>query len=561
MGRIVIREIGIRRFVLIEELRLSLHQGLNVLTGETGAGKSILLDAVGLLIGERFRSETVRQGAERSEVDGIFQSPRGRAFRRWWEDHGFEPGEEIVIRREGFHDGRSRAFLNDRPVTLAALQELGGFLVDVHGQNEHQNVLKPSVQRDLLDRFGRLEPAVESIEPLYRAWKELTQALAQGRLSEQERTQRLDLYRYQLQEIDRLQLRAGEDAELAARMPELKNAEKLRAQAEAAYASLYEEEGSALEKLGQALRAFEGLQSLAPSVAPLRQALAEATEKLEETARSLQSMAERWQADPQALEAALSRLDQIGRVQKKYGATVEAVLRHAETLRSELNRLENSEGYRQDLEKKAERARQELERASLELSAKRRRCAQELGAAAQKELADLGLREAVFRCRVDTPQAEGRYDYGADGVDRVAFEWSPNPGEGIQPLKAIASGGEMSRVMLALKTVLAEADAVPTLIFDEIDAGVGGVTAQSVGKQLRALSRHHQVLCVSHLPQIASCAHVHFQVSKRVHRQRTFALVERLDPEARLQEIARLMGSQVTPTSVRHAKEMLAQNQ
>lgn len=583
----MIREIGIKNFVLIEDLRLELEDGLNILTGETGAGKSILLDALGLLIGERFRSETVRQGATRSDIDGVFAAPQSRAFRRWWEEHGFEKADEIVIRREGYPDGRSRAFLNDRPVTLAALQELGAFLVDVHGQNEHQRILLPSVQMELLDRFANLEPAVEAIAPLYQSWKSLSEELQTGRLSEQERIQRLDLYRYQLQEIDQARLKPGEDQEWAARLPELKNAEKLRAQAQAAYATLYEEDGSALEKLGQAQRAFENLKTLAPSVEPLFQDVMEAKSRLEEAAHQLQAMAERWQADPEALEQALGRLDLIARLQKKYGATVDTILEHGEKLRQELDQLENSDTYRHELEKRVERARKDLERASLELSAKRQRAAKELGAAVQKQLGDLGLKQAVFRCSVDIktpsprrgegggegtaqttaplpnplPDGERGYEFSLRGVDQVTFEWSPNPGEGMQPLKAIASGGEMSRVMLALKTVLAEADAIPTLIFDEVDAGIGGITAQSVGKKLRALSRHHQILCVSHLPQIASCAHAHFQVTKRVTKSRTHAEVIRLEPSERLNELARLLGSQITPTSVQHAREMLAQNQ
>jgi DNA repair protein RecN (Recombination protein N) len=244
-----------------------------------------------------------------------------------------------------------------------------------------------------------------------------------------------------------------------------------------------------------------------------------------------------------------------------------------------LDRLENTETYRKELEKACEKARQELEKASLDLSTKRKKAAKELNVTVQKELADLGLKQAIFRCDVSSPlmgedagggvppsqpsptRGEGEYRYSVTGIDIVVFEWAPNPGEGIQPLKAIASGGEMSRVMLALKSVLAGADAVPTLVFDEIDAGIGGLTAQSVGKKLQTLARHHQILCVSHLPQIASCAAAHFQVAKRVSKTRTFAVVTRLDSTERVNELARLLGSQLTPTSVQHAKELLAQNQ
>jgi DNA repair protein RecN (Recombination protein N) len=552
----MLREIGIKNFILIEDLRLEFDRGLNVLTGETGAGKSIALDALGLLLGDRFKSEQVRQGAEKSSVDGTFDVPKQKEFQTWWNDREFEKSDEILIRREGFPDGRSKAFLNDQPVTLATLQELGAYLVDVHGQNEHQQILKPSVQLALLDRFGGLEELREKIAPLFKAWKDLQEQLNAKDLSEEERLQRMDIYRFQLQEIEKAQLKSGEEEELNARLPELKNAGRLQTLASSAYGVLYEDEGSALERLGQADKAFESLKSLAPSVDPLAKELSEARARLEDVAHSLQSLAERWEADPAALEDCLNRLDLISRLKKKYGATVDAVRAHGEHLRSQLDQLEHADQYRHDLEKQTEKARNQLDQICRDLSQKRKKAAKDISAAVQKELSDLGLKSAIFHC-----QLENLTEPSTTGIDAAVYEWAPNPGEGIQPLKAIASGGEMSRVMLAIKSVLADADAVPTLVFDEIDAGIGGLTAQAVGKKLRTLGRHHQILCVSHLPQIASCAMAHFQVSKRVSKTRTFAVIERLEAEQRVHELARLLGSQVTPTSVQHAKELLSQNQ
>jgi DNA repair protein RecN (Recombination protein N) len=554
----MLREIGIKNFVLIEDLRLELDGGLNVLTGETGAGKSIVLDALGLLLGDRFKTEQVRQGAEKSSIDGSFDVPKHREFQTWWSDHGYEKPEEILIRREGFPDGRSKAYLNDQPVTLAALQELGAFLVDVHGQNEHQQVLKPAVQLALLDRFAGLEEKRDAVRPLFQAWKDLAEQLNAKTLSEEERLQRIDVYRFQLEEIEAAHLEPGEEEALALRLPELKNAGKLQTLASTAYGTLYQEEGSALERLGQAEKSFDALRQLAPSVEPLFNELAEAKVRLEEVARSFQSLAERWEADPAALEESLGRLDLISKLKKKYGGAIDAVIAHGAHLRTELDRLENADLYRKDLEKALSKAEDALRTACQDLSTRRRKAAKELGAAVKKELGDLGLKQATFQCRVE-PLAAGTY--GTTGADQAVFEWSPNPGEGIQPLKAIASGGEMSRVMLALKSILADADAVPSLVFDEIDAGIGGLTAQAVGKKLRSLARHHQVLCVSHLPQIASCASAHFQVSKRTAKSRTFAVIVRLDPAERVNELARLLGSDVTPASVQHAKELLAQNQ
>ena len=457
----MLREIGIKNFVLIEDLRLDLDKGLNVLTGETGAGKSIVLDALGLLLGDRFQSEQVRQGAEKASIDGSFDTPKNRDFDRWWKDHGFGKSDEILIRREGHPDGRSKAYLNDQPVTLSALNELGSFLVDVHGQNEHQQILKPAVQLALLDRFGALEDRRESIASLYRVWKEVLEQRNTKSLSEEERLQRIDVYRFQCDEIEKAKLSAGEEETLTLRLPELKNAEKLQSLAQVAYGALYEEEGSALERLGQSQKAFDGLADLAPSVEPLAKEIADSRSRLEEAAHSLKSLAERWEADPAALEEALNRLDLITRMKKKYGATVQAVLAHAEHLRAELERLENADQYRQVLEKQLAKANTELQNDCTDLSAKRRKAAKDLGVAVQKELGDLGLKQAIFKCRLE-PVPEPH----ETGMDQAIFEWAPNPGEGIQPLKAIASGGEMSRVMLAVKTVLAQADAVPTLVFD-----------------------------------------------------------------------------------------------
>jgi len=551
----MLRELGIKNFVLIEELQLSFDRALNVFTGETGAGKSIVLDAIGLLLGHRFPTEMVRQGAERASIDGIFDIPQSRVFKRWWTERDFEPADELVIRREGYADGRSKAYLNDRPATLATLSELGAFLVDVHGQHEHQHILKSSTQLALLDRFAGLEVAADQIEPLYQRWKTVSTELSAGQLSEQERMQRIDLLNFQYKEIAEAKLKVGEDAELTARLPELKNAERLRAQAAAAYEALQESEGSAVERLGQAQRSLTTLAQLAPNTESLLTDIAQALSLVEQTAQQLQHMSERWTSDPEALEELLSRLDKMDRLKKKYGGTLEAVLAHGLTVEEDLKRLENADTYRQNLENEVASARQLLEKASLDLSRKRAKASAELSQAVQKQLADLGLKQALFRCTLE------KIEVTSSGMDRVVFEWAPNPGEGIQPLAKIVSGGEMSRVMLALKTVLAEADAVPTLVFDEVDAGIGGLTAQAVGKKLRALARHHQILCVSHLPQIAACAQAHFQVSKRTQKERTFATVVRLDAELRLNELARLLGSQVTPTSLQHARELLQQNQ
>src|SRR5258708_5261536 len=338
----MLREIGIKNFILMEDLRLELDEGLNVLTGETGAGKSIVFDALGLLLGDRFKSEQVRQGAEKSSVDGRFDVPKHREFHAWWQEHGFEKPDEILIRREGYADGRSKAYLNDQPVTLATLQELSAFLADVHGQNEHQQILKPSIQLALLDRFAGLEEKREAIVPLFKAWKALKEQLNTKNLSEEERLQRIDIYRFQLQEIEKARLKPGEEEDLALRLPELKNAGKLQMLATAAYGTLYEDDGSALERLGQAEKAFDALRGLAPSVEPLFTELADARTRLEDVAQSLRQLSERWEADPAALEESLDRLALFSRLKEKYGATVEPVIHPGDHLLPALPPLDNA---------------------------------------------------------------------------------------------------------------------------------------------------------------------------------------------------------------------------
>jgi DNA repair protein RecN (Recombination protein N) len=580
----MLKELGIRNFVLIEDLRLEFAEGLNVLTGETGAGKSIVLDAVGLLAGDRFKTELIRQAAYKCEIYGLFDAPKTREFIRWLEDHGFEKCGELLIRREGSADGRSRAFLNDRIVTTGTLQELAAFLFEIHGQREHQQILQPSVQLASLDRFAGLEQKTAEVAPLYHEWRRLLEALTTGRLSEQERIQRIDLCQYQLSEIEKAKLKIGEEEELAARLPELKNAEKLRALAASAAGLLSGDDASAAHSLAQAEKNFNALAGLTPAMEPLARELSDLRARFDDINRQFEEMSGRWEADPQELENLLNRQDLISRLQKKYGAAVSDILAHAGKLREELDQLENTDLYRRDLEGKTSSARQALARAAEALSARRKNSARQLSQAMKSQLADLGLQQAVFHCAIETlkessplegedksgggppsqpspSRGEGEYRFSTTGIDRVSFEWSPNPGEGVRPLKDTASGGEMSRVMLALKTVLAQADAVPILVFDEVDAGIGGMTAQAVGKKLRALSRHHQLLCVSHLPQIASAAHAHFQVSKKTEGGRTTVQAVRLGPTERLNEIARLLGSAVTPTSVKHARELLEQHQ
>ena len=550
----MLRSLRVRDFAIISELNLEPGRGFNVFTGETGAGKSILIEALGFLLGARATTAWLRAGASRLSVEGKFDPDDFSTALREQFQIGSAP---VAVRRELDASGKSRASLNGRPAGVAVLAAFGEGLVDFHGQHEHQSLLKPAAQLEALDAFAGLGRKREELAGLHRAWVKASADLDSARLSDSERRQRIEFDRFQVQEIDAAKLRPGEEEELEADLPLLKNADRIRNLADAAYGLLYAGESSALQALQKSVRTVEELCRFDESLRQGRDELETASIAVDEVARRLGELRRRVGADPARLDALLGRQDALARLKKKYGATVTEVLAKREELAAELDLLENSQKMIADLEAGQTETRRGLAAACGRMHKLRATAAKKLETSLAKEIKVLGMPHA--RICVSVEAVEERF--AASGGDEVEFLLAPNPGEPIKPLRSIASGGELSRVMLALKTVFAgEAGgaSVPVLVFDEIDAGIGGTVARCVGERLAALGRCRQILCVTHLAQVACFAPTHFHVSKETAGGRTSVRVERLNGGRRLEAVAQLLGGRAaTEASRKHAQELL----
>lgn len=538
----------------MDDLKLEFEAGLSVFTGETGAGKSILVEALGFVLGERASAEQLRAGSDRMEVSAVFELPEsGRVLMS-----GLEiSGRSFAMRRELDSKGRGKAFLDSRAVPVSTLAALGERLVDFHGQHDHQTLLKPSVHLQFLDSFGKLEKETERVGKLFRERRALISKLESTRLSKEEKDRLLDLYRYQLKEIEDSSPRAGEDAELEARLPRVKNAEKLRSLAEEAYALLYSEEGSVVEKISRAARIADELSLMDSSISDAAGLLKQAQIAAEEASGGISAYKEGITSAPGEVDALLSRLDRLSSLKKKYGPGIENVIETGEVLKGKIADLESSDEKEQDLEAALAEAGKELAGLCSRLHDKRTEAAKKLASLVLKEIRPLGFPEIRFSVSVE--MEEDRFT--ETGADTVEFLFSANPGQPVRPLKSIASGGEMSRVMLGLKTVLACSDRIPVLVFDEVDAGVGGVVGRLVGEKLSWLSSKRQVLCVTHLPQVAGFAASHFNVRKETGGKTSSVCLRRLEGRDRVEEIARMLGGkkQSSELGIRHAEELLGE--
>jgi DNA repair protein RecN (Recombination protein N) len=554
----MLAELAVKNFSLLDDLRWELGGGLVALTGETGAGKSLLLDALGLALGRRADCGQVRRGADRLGVSARFEGvgPRVKALLR---EGGLldEDDDALLLRREIDASGKSKAFVNDRPVNVSTLARLGELLVYAHGQNEQQVLLRPAEQRRLLDGFGGLNSVAAEVDAAFSAWREAQAQRDALTLSEQERAQRLDLYRFQKKELDAAGVRVDEEAELEGLLPQLKNADRLKALAQEAQGFLQSQELSAADLVGKSQRAVAALIEAGGPLAETADLLETARVALEEAAQRLDTFSNGLESDPARLEEVLTRLDLLGKLKRKYGPTLSDVAAYRDRVSAELDRLENVETQTRDVESRVTEAEKRWVQRAGVLSDGRRRAAKKFSASVQKELKEVGLPHARFSVEVETV-ADQRASYGAD---QVGFVFSANPGEPVSALSQTASGGELSRVMLAIESVLARADDVPVLIFDEIDAGVGGAVGGVLGQKLAALGRGRQVLCVTHLATIAACADAHFAVEKEVVGDRTRVRVRSLNEADRPMEIARLFGSAPgaeVGVGLRHARELLA---
>lgn len=570
----MLQELSITSFAIIDRLRLSFGPGLIVLTGETGAGKSIIVDAVSALLGGRLSAETViRSGEERSTVEGVFGlSPeRSQVVRPLLAEYGLDDDEPaLILSRELNRSGRNVCRVNGRAVTLAVLEQLGQRLIDIHGQSEHLSLLRVREHLEFLDRYAGLAQERAHLSETVSELRRVRQALQASLQDERELARRVDLLRYQVAEIDAAQLDPAEEEELVRQRHRLANAERLSELANACYVLLSggeEQRRSALDALGAAVHDLEQLERLDPTVGAQRQTVEEAVYQLEDVARTLRVYRDGIEYSPARLQQVEDRLALIQALKRKYGDTVEDVLRFGRAAREELDSISHNEERVEELRERERALLSQAGEQAARLSAAREQAARRLEGAVEEELAELKMERARFVVSLERvedptgPEIDGRrWALDSTGVDRVEFLIAPNVGEPPKPLARIASGGETSRLMLAMKTVLSAADAVPTLIFDEIDAGISGRVGNLVGRKLWSLARQHQVLCVTHLPQIASYADQHLSVSKVVQGERTVTTVRSVDDGERPQELAGMLGGD-GQAALLNATELLARVQ
>jgi DNA repair protein RecN (Recombination protein N) len=543
----MLRFLKVRHLAVIEQVEVEFGPGFNVLTGETGAGKSILVEGIGLLVGGRASADLIRTGEDAASVQAVFDGPGG---------------EELIVRREITSAGRSRAFINDDVVTTAALKELGRRLVGLQGQHEHQQLLDPASHLALIDAFGTLGAARDEVAARFQAWRDAQDALDRTKMDARERAARLELLSFQLDEIEKTGPKTGEDDALAAERQVLGNAERLTRLSAEAYAALYDGDAAALASLAAVWKRLAELSDVDPRFSPYLEARDAIKPQLEDLAFFLRSYVDGIDASPERLQAVEDRLSALERLKRKHGPALDDVLAKAAALRAERDALMQPEGQAGALEQRvAEAAAGYFERAQA-LSQSRRTAAAEFSKRLVAALGELAMARTRCEIRLETAGADDRGRWTAAGIDAGEIYLSPNPGEDPKPLARIASGGELSRIMLALKTI-ASADAPGrTLIFDEVDAGIGGAVADTVGAKLKALAGRDQVLCITHLPQIAARADRQFSITKAVRGSRTVTDVRPLDGLAREQELARMIGGDaVTPQLLQSAQEMIATRQ
>jgi DNA repair protein RecN (Recombination protein N) len=553
----MLSELTITDFAIIDHLRLSLDPGFVVFTGETGAGKSIIIDAVDLLLGGRADATLVRTGADVARVEAAFRVDEAvrddvEAILAREELLDADAAPQVILAREVRREGRNVCRVNGRVVSLAILKEIGQLLVDVHGQSEHLSLLRTREHLYLLDRFAGLEDERASLAEVARDLAAVHRELNALRQSEREMERRLDLLNFQINEINSAKLRPGEDKTLLEERTRLANAEKLAALADEALHALSEgsdETPSAADLIGEAARALSGLAKIDASLGEQRDLAQSLSEQFRELARDLRDYRDSIEFNPKRLDAVEERLELIKNLQRKYGASIEAVLDYAARAEAERESLTHSGERMAELQKQEEALLRRIGQLGQRLSAARRAAGEALARAIEAELNDLRMERARFGVDMQTEDdpegafVEGRrVAFDATGLDRIEFLVAPNVGEGLKPLAKIASGGETSRLMLALKAVLALADRTPTLIFDEIDQGIGGRVGAIVGRKLWGLGAAHQVLCITHLPQLAGFGDQHFKVEKEVTGERTVTRVHALDGPERLAELALMLG-------------------
>lgn len=565
----MLTELRIENFAIIDRLELDFGPGLITFTGETGAGKSIIMDALEMLLGGRAETAVIRVGAERATVEGVFKlsGAAKQAVNEVLKREDLLDDENyVILAREARREGRSTARINGSTVNVGLLREVGAYLVDIHGQTEHLSLLDARSHLGLLDRYAGVDSLLASYRQTYNALQALRRELTELRAAQADSTRRIEMYAFQVEEIESARLKPGEDEELRKERDRLANAESLAANAQEAITLLDEgspETPAITDQLGQAVSALASLARVDSSKAELAARAESLLENIAEVAHELRDYLETVEYNPKRLEQVEERLDLIHRLLRKYGGSIEAVLAFGANARKQLETITTAAEKIEELEAREAVLLNELAARGEKLSNQRKKAAEKLSKGIEAELDDLKMASAQFAVdfqmkpdHAGLPVTGGRVAFDANGFDRVEFLVAPNPGEGLKPLAKIASGGETSRLMLALKNVLAQADQVPSLVFDEIDQGIGGRVGGVVGQKLWQLGRSHQVLCITHLPQLAVYGEQHFQVQKVVKNGRTTTQVRRLEGDEQLLELAGMLG-EVSEGTLRSASDLL----
>ncbi len=552
----MLTSLHVRNLAIVDTSEVALSSGMTVLTGETGAGKSILVDALGLVLGDRADSSIIRQGEQRTEISADFAIDNLPAVGDWLRDRDLDLDDECQLRRIVARDGRSRGYINGHPVPMQTLRELGEQLVDIHGQHEHQSLLHAAVQRQLLDDFGDYAVELGRVAALYQEWVTARDELEQATRQETDRDARLDLLRYQLEELSAQGLSESDIQDIDSEHARQANAGRLLESAQTCLQRLENDEtDAALALLERCRDELAGLTDFDHRLQDCSQLLGEAAVLTREAVDGLRQYADHLDIDPERLHWLEQRIGLLQDLARKHHCQPVELPAVELRLQAELEQLENADRRRAELAARLARLEQEYTQAALELGKCRRSAASRFSKQISTAMQTLGMAGGVFRAEVS---ARSNRQFSAEGMDRIEFLVSANKGQSPQSLAKVASGGELSRISLAIKVISADSQTIPTLIFDEVDSGIGGAVAEIVGRQLRTLSAGRQVLCVTHLPQVAACAHQQFQVNKISGDATTHTRIRSLDREERIEELARMLGGMTVSERTRaHAREML----
>ncbi|HJB23060.1 MAG TPA: DNA repair protein RecN [Candidatus Jeotgalibaca pullicola] len=553
----MLQELSIKNFAIIDNLEISFDNGMTVLTGETGAGKSIIIDAVGLLAGGRGSADLIRHGEEKTILQGLFSLPDSVQLSTLLEEYGIEnSGDQIILQRELSRNGKNVARVNGSIVTVAILREIANFLIDIHGQNEHQELMNPQNHLYLLDQFSdeKTKKQLAAYRQNYHSYQVAQEELKKLQSDEQQNIQRIDLLKFQIDEIEQANLQDNEEEFLSEERSLLANYQRIQEGLTSAYRSLQGEEGNALDQVGVSMESLEKIQDFSPNYSELFKNISEAYYQLEDSIVSIRSEIDDMSYDEGRLNEIELRLEVIHQLKRKYGQSITEIKKYYEQIIVELDMISNKESYIARLTKTFEREKSSIEKTGKALSKMRREIAEKLEIEIQKQLKELYMEKAQFKVIFN----EEKTAIHSNGLDVIEFYISTNVGEPLKPLTKIASGGELSRMMLALKAIFTQTQGITSIIFDEVDTGVSGRVAQAIANKIHLVAEHSQVLCISHLPQVAAMADHHFYIEKEVSGNRTKTHITNIEENTRVMEIARMLaGSDITELSIAHARELL----